>query len=251
MNLSNALARAMLSAALFVAVLSAAPRAGAASFRLYCQGALNTTGSSSSESTDFVWAAKGAGAQSPGEGQCAWADRGPNSAEKAISKLCGDLAGDANLPRGKYMVIGVHIDKGESCLKVTEHGGFVEPPFSANPALPTITALNGTNACGGTLHVSGAGFWPGGLVQLSVKNAPGAPGLQKIGTAVGTADSAGNVTIDVPYSTSVGSGLPGCAFSSSSTVNVTIIAKDEKSDLNASTKVSMRNCGIDWTACPA
>jgi len=149
------------------------------------------------------------------------------------------------------MVIVVRIDKTQSCLKVTEHGGFVEPPFSDNPALPKITALNETPVSGPSvgcnkLHVTGTGFWPGGKVQISVKNAPGLSGLQKIASAVGTADKDGNVTIDVAYSTAPYGGLPGCAYSSTSTVNITVIATDETSDLKSSTLVNIRNCNIEW-----
>ena len=117
-------------------------------------------------------------------------------------------------------------------------------------AKPTITVNNVTNACGGTLYVSGSGFTEVEQVHITVKNAPGLTSPQEIKFVVGTADKLGKVSIQIPYSINPYSGLPGCPMGSTSTVVVTIIATD-KLGRKASTEIYLRNCGITWGACPA
>ncbi|HYX67684.1 MAG TPA: hypothetical protein VE825_01015 [Terriglobales bacterium] len=114
----------------------------------------------------------------------------------------------------------------------------------------TIAVNDVTNECGGTLYVSGSGFTPGEQVHITVKNAPGLKSPQKIGTAVGTVNKQGKVSIQIPYSGNPYSGLPGCGKGSTAQVVVTIVATDE-SGHEASTEIYMRNCGITWGACPA
>ena len=49
------------------------------SYPLYCQGPLTksapTPPPTGPTTTPFIWASTGAGAQAPGAGECAWADR--------------------------------------------------------------------------------------------------------------------------------------------------------------------------------
>jgi hypothetical protein len=132
----------------------------------------------------------------------------------------------------------------------TQGGTCSKTGYIPTPAKPEISANNVTNECGGTLYVSGSGFAAGEQVHITVKNAPGLKSPQKIGTAVGTADKEGKVTIQIPYSGNPFSGLPGCGTGSTAQVVVTITATDE-SRHEASTQIYMRNCGITWGACPA
>jgi hypothetical protein len=111
------------------------------SYPLYCQGPLNTsTAQVPTPTTVFKWASTGAGAEPPGPGECAWADRPPRSIE--IHKgdtgiIFGYLNQVANLPAGKYSEIGVYRDPAfGNDLNVTQIVGFVSPPFSPKPVLP-------------------------------------------------------------------------------------------------------------------
>jgi subtilase family serine protease len=112
---------------------------GVPSFLFYCQGPLFTNDASPQE-TPFRWSHVGAGAESPGPGECAWADRGPRGTEiKAgyANVILGDLHQVANLPAGKYAAIGVYNDpKADHDMAVTQIIGLVEPPFSSSPTLP-------------------------------------------------------------------------------------------------------------------
>jgi subtilase family serine protease len=108
---------------------------GVQSYPLYCKGPLVTTGTS----TPFKWASQGAGAASPGAGECAWADRGPQGTEIQSGNsnvIEGALKQVANLPAGKYAEIGVYNDPTGNHMVVTQIVGLVTPPFSANPVLP-------------------------------------------------------------------------------------------------------------------
>jgi xanthomonalisin len=104
-------------------------------YPLYCQGPLST----SSSLTPFKWAAQGAGAASPGPGECAWADRAPSGTEIKSgdsNTISGDLHAVASLAAGKYAEIGVFNDPTTHDMVVVQIVGFVKPPFSSNPVLP-------------------------------------------------------------------------------------------------------------------
>ena len=109
------------------------------SYPLYCQGPLSTS-PAPTPLTQFKWASQGAGAKSPGPGECAWADRGPRGTEiKAgnTNVISGYLNQVANLPAGKYMEIGVYRDaSADNDMVVTQIVGLVSPPFSSSPTLP-------------------------------------------------------------------------------------------------------------------
>jgi hypothetical protein len=87
--------------------------------------------------TVFQWAATGAGAEPPGPGECAWADRtgrgsGVHPGDTGI--IFGYLNQVASLPAGQYAEIDVYNDSGfGNDLNVTQIVGFVSPPFSPNP----------------------------------------------------------------------------------------------------------------------
>jgi hypothetical protein len=102
------------------------------SFPLYCHGPLMTTGAPGAL-TEFKWAAKGADAQAPGEGECAWADRGPRGSEIKpgdTNTIWGYLNQLTNLPEGKYGEIEVYRDPNhDNDLVLTQIIGFVSPPF--------------------------------------------------------------------------------------------------------------------------
>jgi formylglycine-generating enzyme required for sulfatase activity len=120
------------------------------SFPLFCQGPL-TTGPrspppSGPTSTRYKWASKGAVAENPGPGECAWADRGPRGVEivngegNVICDYSGNLAG---LLAGKYLEIYVHRDPAENnCMRLTRYVGLVNPPFSSAPMLPPEPSPN-------------------------------------------------------------------------------------------------------------
>ncbi len=98
------------------------------SYPLYCQGPL-TTSTAPIPTTQFVWASQGAGAASPGPGQCAWGDRGPRPGE--VNVISGYLNELANLPAGEYGEVSVYADPSfNNDLVVTKIVGFVSPPFS-------------------------------------------------------------------------------------------------------------------------
>lgn len=108
---------------------------GVQSFPLYCQGPLTT----SSGLTPFKWASQGAGAASPGPGECAWGDRAPRGTEIKSGDsnvISGTLNQVANLPAGKFGEIGVYRDPTSNDMVVTQVVGLVSPPFSSSPTLP-------------------------------------------------------------------------------------------------------------------
>jgi hypothetical protein len=116
-------------------------------------------------------------------------------------------------------------------------------PASAKPG---VSVTNSPTTSGGTLFVNGSGFTKGEQVQISVTNTPGSPKTQKIGTAVATVTKAGSFSLKIPYSFSPYSGLPGCAFSSTKTVTITIHATEVKSKQKASGQTYIRDCLVYW-----
>jgi hypothetical protein len=111
------------------------------SYPLYCQGPLSTTTAQvPTPTTVFKWAATGAGAQPPGPGECAWADRPARGTEVHpgdTGVIFGYLNQVANLPAGEYSEVGVYRDPAfGNDLVVTQIVGLVSPPFSATPVLP-------------------------------------------------------------------------------------------------------------------
>lgn len=170
-----------------------------------------------------------------------------------VSKNGGGWGWGAQLtlfPKAGYSVILLRNSDGGGNLSQTAIA--IEDALTGLPssAKPAISVNNVTNACGGTLYVSGAGFTAGEQVSLTVKNAPGLKSPQKLESFVGKADTGGRFNIQVPYSTNPYSGLPGCGNGSTATVVVTIIATDQSGD-TASTEIYLRNCAITWGACPA
>jgi hypothetical protein len=114
------------------------------SYPLYCMGPL-TTGSptpppSGPTLTPYVWSATGAGAQSPGAGQCAWADRSAGGVEIQTgngNSICDWSGLVTGVPAGQYFEVGVYRDPlHNNCMRVTRVIGVVSPPFSSVPALP-------------------------------------------------------------------------------------------------------------------
>jgi len=112
---------------------------GPTAYPLYCQGRLHTSGTS----TPFKWASKGAAAEAPGAGECAWADRGPRGSEiksgnanviKGSLSVCfGDFN---NLKEGKYLELLVYKDSQSDDMDLQSVVGYVTPPFSVNSPLP-------------------------------------------------------------------------------------------------------------------
>jgi hypothetical protein len=106
----------------------------ATSYPLYCQGPL-VTSAGTTPLTAFKWSSEGAGAASPGPGECAWADRGPRGNEIQSdygNVISGTLNQAANLPAGQYVKIRVHHDPDSDAMVVLQVG-LVTPPFSAAP----------------------------------------------------------------------------------------------------------------------
>lgn len=118
--------------------------AGQTSYPLYCQGPLTTSAPTppptGPTTTPFTWASTGAGAQAPGAGECAWADRAAGGAELVNGNgnvICDAVGFVYSLPAGQYWEIGVYRDEtANNCMRVTQSVGTVNPPFSATPALP-------------------------------------------------------------------------------------------------------------------
>ena len=116
------------------------------SYPLYCQGPLTTSAPTppptGPTTTPFIWASTGAGAQAPGGGECAWADRAAGGLELQNGNgnvICDNVGFVASLPAGQYWEIGVYRDQAaNNCMRVTQFVGAVNPPFSATPALPPI-----------------------------------------------------------------------------------------------------------------
>jgi len=135
---------ALLLAGVCASVFSISQGAIAQSFPLYCHGPL-TTGPHmppplGATSTPFKWSNKGAGAKSPGPGECAWADRGPRGSEIQHGDgnvICDPLNAMDSLAAGKYQEVCVTRDpQQDNCMKVTQNVGMVKPPFSSKPDCP-------------------------------------------------------------------------------------------------------------------
>ena len=147
---------ALLFAAVCGNVLGISGYAGAQaqpSYPLYCHGPLQTVPGkrlfgnfAEPARTPFKWSAKGAGAEAPSAGECAWADRGPRDVEMKAgggNAICGDLGLVTNLPPNNYAEIGVFRNPSlGDCMSVTQIVGFVAPPFSSRPVLPASSNSN-------------------------------------------------------------------------------------------------------------
>jgi Common central domain of tyrosinase/Polyphenol oxidase middle domain/Protein of unknown function (DUF_B2219) len=119
------------------------PAAAQTSYPLYCQGPLTTSAPTppptGPTTTPFTWANTGAGAEAPGPGQCAWADRAAGGAEviNGGNVICDNVGLIASVPAGQYWEFGVYRDAtSNNCMRITQYMGVVTPPFSAMPALP-------------------------------------------------------------------------------------------------------------------
>jgi hypothetical protein len=120
------------------------PAVAQPSYPLYCQGPLTTSAPTppptGPTTTPFTWASTGAGAQTPGPGQCAWADRAAGGTEVQAgggNVICDNVGFIGSLPAGQYWEIGVYRDATDNnCMRITQYVGTVSPPFPATPALP-------------------------------------------------------------------------------------------------------------------
>lgn len=139
-------AKAIATLVLLLACIAGSDRAIAQSpqfvpaYPLYCQGPLTTGAAMGRETTTpFVWAATGAGAASPGPGQCAWADRpagGPEIQAGGGNVICDFSLAMQSVPAGQFVEVGVARDPLVSnCMHLARYIGAVSPPFSAVPAL--------------------------------------------------------------------------------------------------------------------
>ena len=113
---------------------------GQPSFGFYCQGPLKTA-RGAPPLTRFTWAAQGAGAGPPGQGECAWADRGPRGTEVKlgnINYISGYLNNFTNnLRPGNYMKLGVYNDPAaDNDMVIKEPPQSASPPFPSNPSPP-------------------------------------------------------------------------------------------------------------------
>jgi hypothetical protein len=122
------------------------------SFPLYCQGPLKTGPRTPPPAgptlTPFNWAAKGAGAENPGPGECAWADRGSRPEEEVkrdapgghgANSICDWSGAVTDLPASEFLEVGVYRDPAvDNCMHMTHYIGKVtpSPSFSPVPALP-------------------------------------------------------------------------------------------------------------------
>jgi hypothetical protein len=109
-------------------------------YPLYCQGPLTTGAPSGGETTTpFIWAATGAGAASPGAGQCVWADRPARGTEiqpGGGNVICDWSGAMQSVPAGTFVEVGVARDPlVNQCMHLARYIGTVSPPFSAVPAL--------------------------------------------------------------------------------------------------------------------
>jgi Common central domain of tyrosinase/Polyphenol oxidase middle domain len=120
------------------------PAVAQTSYPLYCQGSLTTSAPTPAPTgpttTPFIWASTGAGAQAPGPGQCAWADRAASGAELVNGNgnvICDNVGLIASVPAGQYWEFGVYRNQmANNCMRITQYVGIVSPPFSATPELP-------------------------------------------------------------------------------------------------------------------
>jgi tyrosinase len=109
-------------------------------FPLYCHGPITLGAVSTAETTlSFTWASTGAGAASPGPGQCSWADRtgeGPERQSGGGNMICDFTYAIRSVPAGTFAEFGVARDPlAGNCLHLVRYIGAVSPPFSAKPAL--------------------------------------------------------------------------------------------------------------------
>jgi tyrosinase len=109
-------------------------------FPLYCHGPLPARVYGTSVSMmAFTWASTGAGAASPGPGQCSWADRAADGLEKQSGNgnvVCDFSGAMQSVAAGTFAKFGVARDPIlDNCMHVIRYFGAVSPPFSAKPAL--------------------------------------------------------------------------------------------------------------------
>lgn len=112
-------------------------------------------------------------------------------------------------------------------------------------------AYNTENQTGGTVHVSGTGFTPGGQVVFYARHTPGHPDSWRIYET--QASPSGTVEVNIGYTWPVGDpevqdGLPGCVNgSNASPVTVIITALDRESSAAPTKTVNLKNCGTAWS----
>jgi hypothetical protein len=152
--------RSILAGALLaVCVLDVAPSGAVAqstppSYPLYCKGSLTAVSTQPPNSLlitttiKFTWSSKAASVRAPGQGRCAWADRGPRGTELGINTLHGVNNIPSNIgqnsltsvSKGEYVEYGVYRDPENRYMVVTQIVGLAHPPFSSNLSLPPVPA---------------------------------------------------------------------------------------------------------------
>jgi hypothetical protein len=127
------------------------PAVAQPSYPLYCQGPLTTSAPTppptGPTTTPFIWASTGAGAQAPGQGQCAWADRAAGGAELVNGNgnvICDNVGLIASVPAGQYWEIGVYRDQtSNNCMRITQYAFVaIHLPIALTFSTPTGDCTN-------------------------------------------------------------------------------------------------------------
>ncbi len=122
-------------------------------------------------------------------------------------------------------------------------------PSAACTINPTITSYNESNQCGGTIHVSGSGFTPGGRVEIYVLGFWQHSGWWDLGAT--TAPGGTLESFQWPFSYQPYSTEPGCAFNAGNNDTVTVMAKDIATGTVTFTTANVAQCPIEAGECPA
>ena len=143
-------------------------------YPLYCQGPIWTTVPSGRETTThFVWASTGAGAASPAPGQCSWADRTGEGAERQSdggNAICDFSGAMKSVAPGTYAEIGVARDpQAGNCMHLMRYIGAVSPPFPSKPALEPFVRQSIVNLSGAQITSLQHGF------QVMMNRSPADP----------------------------------------------------------------------------
>ena len=110
-------------------------------YPMYCAGPLTTGPAVAGQTaTPFQWASVGAGAANPAPGQCAWADRAPQTIEVQPgggNVICDFSGAMPSVSAGTFVEVGVILDPlVNNCMHLVHYVGPVSPPFSPTAALP-------------------------------------------------------------------------------------------------------------------
>jgi hypothetical protein len=122
-------------------------------------------------------------------------------------------------------------------------------PSAACTLNPTISSYNASNECGGTIHVTGSGFTPGGRVEIYVLGFYERTGWLDLGA---TSAPGGNLTpFDWGFSYQPYSSAPGCAWDAGDGDTVTVMAKDLATGSVTFSTADVAECPIEAGECPA